>query len=197
MTKEIRTLVQLLLRDAEGDMSALREGLDQTPDRFLRAWDEYTHGYRFDDQSVANLLTTFEDGVQQEGQIIVQTNIPVYSLCEHHLAPFFGVVHIAYIPHKRIVGLSKLKRLVDVYAKRLQVQERLTDQIAHALQMHLNSVAVGVVIQCRHLCMEMRGIRTPGTVTTTSAMHGLFRHDSAARAELLTLMRLSGAAAPI
>lgn len=166
-----------------------RGGLLETPKRFVAAWGDYSMGYRYTEDDVAALLKTFEDGGEACDDMVVQTNIPVYSHCEHHLAPFFGVAHIAYIPNGRIVGLSKFSRLVDVYAKRLQVQERLTNQIAEALQTHLKPKGVAVVLQCRHLCMEARGVRQQGTSTTTSAMKGVFREDQAVRDELMRLIK--------
>lgn len=163
-----------------------RPGLVETPKRFLGAWAEWTSGYRTDPKSV---LKTFEDGAERVDEMVVVRDIPVYSQCEHHLAPFFGVAHVAYIPNGKIVGLSKLPRLVDVFAKRLQVQERLTNQVADALVEHLAPKGVGVVVECRHLCMESRGIRKVGSTTVTSAMRGALMSNPAARAELMSLVR--------
>jgi GTP cyclohydrolase I len=162
-----------------------REGLRETPSRFSKAWAAWTEGYKINPASV---LKSFEDGSQDYDQMLVQKNIPVYSHCEHHLAPFFGIAHVAYIPSKRIVGLSKLSRLVDVFAHRLQVQERMTVQIARALDEALNPKGVAVVVECRHMCMESRGVRRQGAVTKTSALHGLFRDSAAVRAEFLALI---------
>ena len=125
-----------------------RGGLVETPRRFLRAWEHYTSGYGVDP---AEVLKTFEDGAEQCDELVLVKDIPVYSHCEHHLAPFFGVAHVGYIPAGRIVGLSKLSRLVDVFARRLQVQERLTNQIADALNTALQPAGVAVVLQCRHI----------------------------------------------
>ena len=161
-----------------------RPGLRDTPRRLERAWQHWMSGYK---QDPAELLTVFEDGAEEYNELIVVRGIPVYSHCEHHLAPFFGTATIGYVPDQRIVGLSKLTRLVDVFAKRLQVQERLTRQIADAMMNHLQPIAVGVIIRCRHLCMESRGIRAIGEETTTSAMLGGLLTNSALRNELLAL----------
>lgn len=163
-----------------------RGGLLETPKRFLKAWREYGSGYG---KRAADILKVFEDGAEKCDEMVLIKGIPIYSHCEHHLAPFFGVAHIAYIPNGRIVGLSKLSRLADMFAKRLQVQERLTNQIADALEEHLDPLGVGVVIECRHMCMESRGIQRQGASTVTSAMRGVLRESPAARAELMSLIR--------
>ena len=163
-----------------------RSGLRETPARLTRAWKHWTSGYT---QDPAGLLKTFEDGAEQYNELIVVRNIPIYSHCEHHLAPFFGKATVGYMPNGKIVGLSKLTRLVDCFAKRLQVQERLTIQVANALMEILEPKAVGVVIRCRHLCMESRGIRTPGEETVTSAMLGELQPNLAMRTEFLALAR--------
>jgi GTP cyclohydrolase I len=163
-----------------------RSGLRETPARVEKAWKHWTSGYT---QNPAELLKTFEDGAEQYNELIVVRNIPVYSHCEHHLAPFFGKATIGYMPDGKIVGLSKLTRLMECFAKRLQVQERLTIQVANALMESLQPKAVGVVIRCRHLCMESRGIRTPGEETVTSAMLGELQPNLAMRTEFLGLAR--------
>lgn len=163
-----------------------RPGLRETPARVEKAWKHWTAGYT---QNPAELLKTFEDGAEQYNELIVVRNIPVYSHCEHHLAPFFGKATIGYMPNGKIVGLSKLTRLMECFAKRLQVQERLTIQVANALMESLQPKAVGVVIRCRHLCMESRGIRTPGEETVTSAMLGELQPNLAMRTEFLALAR--------
>ena len=163
-----------------------RPGLIDTPRRMTRAWEHWTSGYR---QDPAQILKTFEDGAEEYNELIVVRSIPVYSHCEHHLAPFFGCATIGYVPDGRIVGLSKLTRLVDCFAKRLQVQERLTNQIANTLMEELRPKAVGVIVRCRHLCMESRGIRTPGEETVTSAMLGELQPNLAMRTEFLELAR--------
>lgn len=163
-----------------------REGLLDTPSRFLDAWKEWTAGYHQDPETV---LKSFEDGAQSYDQMIVLDSIPVQSHCEHHLAPFVGTAAIAYIPHGRIVGLSKLPRLVNIFAKRLQVQERLTCQIADALMTHLKPLGVGVVIRAEHFCMSTRGVHTPGVFTTTSALRGLFMDSLNVREEFLSFVK--------
>lgn len=163
-----------------------REGLRETPARVAKAYREVFAGLHEDPAAV--LEKTFDEGHQE---LVLVRDIPVYSTCEHHLVPFFGHAHIGYIPNAdgRVTGLSKLARLVDMFAKRPQVQERLTKQVADALVEKLNPQAVIVVIECEHLCMAMRGIRKPGAVTTTSAVRGGFQTNAASRAEALTLIR--------
>ena len=163
-----------------------RPGLQETPARVVKAWKHWTSGY---DQDPASVLKAFEDGAEQYNELIVVRNIPVYSHCEHHLAPFFGKATVGYMPDGKIVGLSKLTRLVECFSKRLQVQERLTIQVANALMEHLGAKAVGVVIRCRHLCMESRGIKTSGEETVTSAMLGELQPNLAMRTEFLDLAR--------
>jgi GTP cyclohydrolase I len=163
-----------------------RAGLVETPSRVAKAWKHWTAGYA---QNPAECLKVFEDGVEEYNELIVVRGIPVYSHCEHHLAPFFGKATIGYVPNGKMVGLSKLTHLVDCFSKRLQVQERLTTQIASALMTHLEPKAVGVVIRCRHLCMESRGIRTQGEETITSAMLGELLTNLGLRTEFLALER--------
>jgi GTP cyclohydrolase IA len=163
-----------------------RSGLRETPLRVAKAWKHWTSGYQ---QDPGEVLKVFSDGAEQYNELIVVRGIPVYSHCEHHLAPFFGSATIGYTPNGKIVGLSKLTRLVDCFAKRLQVQERLTIQIAEALMTHMQPLSVGVVIRCRHLCMESRGIRTPGEETVTSAMLGELQTNLGLRTEFLALAR--------
>jgi GTP cyclohydrolase I len=163
-----------------------RPGLRETPDRVAKAWHHWTSGYNQDPNEI---LKVFEDGAENYNELIVVRGIPVYSHCEHHLAPFFGFATIGYTPAGKIVGLSKLTRLVDCFAKRLQVQERLTIQVANALTEHLQPRAVGVVIRCRHMCMESRGIRTPGEETITSALTGELHTNLGLRTEFFALAR--------
>lgn len=163
-----------------------RGGLAETPSRVAKAWKEWCSGY---DQDPGDILKTFEDGAEGVDEMIVVKNIPFYTHCEHHMAPFFGTATIAYLPNKKIVGLSKLSRLLDIYAKRLQVQERLGCQVADAIMEHLDALGCGVVIIARHLCMESRGICKQGSETTTSALRGIFKDDPAVRAEFLALAR--------
>lgn len=161
-----------------------------TPKRFLAAWLHWTGGYEWDPEK---MLRTFSDGAEDYDELVFQGNIPTFSLCEHHLAPFFGLTHIAYIPHGKIVGLSKLIRLVDIFSRRLQVQERLTNQIADSVNSCLQPLGVGVVIQCRHMCMESRGVQKMGTVTVTSAMRGAIKDEPSARAEFLQFVQSASA----
>jgi len=165
---------------------AKRGGLAETPMRFLKAWKHFTSGY---DANVEDVLKVFEDGAEKVDEMVLVKNIPLYSQCEHHMVPFFGVAHIAYIPNGKIVGLSKLSRVTDIYARRLQVQERLTNQIADALEKHLNPKGVAVVLECRHLCMEARGISQQGSTTITSAMRGVFRESVQTRNEFMGLIK--------
>jgi GTP cyclohydrolase I len=151
-----------------------------------KALQERFGGYKM---NPADVLKVFEDGAERCDQMVVVSSIPVYSKCEHHLEDIFGVAHIGYIPDGKVVGLSKLARVCEIFARRAQVQERLTNQIADALQDNLNPKGVGVVLECRHMCMEARGVRTPGTTTTTSALRGDMLTDAATRAEFLSLVR--------
>jgi GTP cyclohydrolase I len=173
---------QRLLRHIGEDPS--RQGLHETPDRIDRAWQQWTSGYG---QDPAEILKVFEDGAQQYNELVVVRGIPVYSHCEHHLAPFFGFATVGYTPNGRIIGLSKMKRLVDCFAKRLQVQERLTMQIAEALMEHVQPLSAGVIIRCRNMSMERRGIQVPGQETVTSALLGEMRTNLALRTEFLAL----------
>jgi GTP cyclohydrolase IA len=161
-----------------------REGLVETPARVARAYGEFFAGLSVDPADV--LAKTFE--IEHEEMILVR-DIEVYSMCEHHLVPFHGVAHVGYIPGRdgRVTGLSKLARLVEMYARRPQVQERLTTQVADALCTHLGAQGVIVVVECEHLCMSMRGIRKPGSRTITSAVRGQLR-DPATRAEAMALL---------
>ena len=163
-----------------------RGGLLDTPKRVAKAWDHWSSGYKVD---IPTLLKTFEDGADGCDEMVVVKDIPFYTHCEHHMAPFFGTATIAYIPDGRIVGLSKLPRVVNAFARRLQVQERLTNQIADAIQTNLHPKGVGVVIRARHLCMESRGIQQQGHHTITSALRGVMRESAEARAEFLDLAR--------
>lgn len=162
-----------------------REGLRDTPKRFLKAWKEWARGY---DGNAEDILKTFEDGAENCGdEFVIVRDVPIISKCEHHLADITGVAHIGYIPNGRIVGLSKLARLADLFARRLQVQERLTNQIANALVEHLSPKGVGVVIHAAHACMSTRGVNVQGSITTTSAMRGVCLTKPEARAEFLAL----------
>lgn len=167
-----------------------REGLRDTPARVVKAWREWFAGYTTDPDS---LFKVFEDGApgQSNDQMVLETNIPVFSWCEHHMAPIVGFAHIAYIPQQKIVGLSKLARVADAYARRLQVQERLTNQIADCIQRNLDPVGVGVVITAEHFCMCTRGVKLTGVKTTTSALRGAMLDELGARAEFFNLISMT------
>jgi GTP cyclohydrolase I len=158
-----------------------RQGLQGTPERVHRMYTELTAGYHVDPQRLIN--DAIFDVAYSE--MVIVKDIPFYSLCEHHLLPFFGTAAVAYIPRGRVIGLSKVPRVVEMYARRLQVQERLTQQIADFLQDNLDPQGVGVVMEATHLCAVMRGVRKPGTIMTTSAVLGLFRTRDRTRAEFL------------
>jgi GTP cyclohydrolase I len=161
-----------------------REGLRRTPERFEKAFRYLTSGYRQDPEK---LLNGAMFSVCYDNMVVVK-DIELYSLCEHHLLPFFGKCHVAYIPNKKVVGLSKIARLVNMYARRLQIQERLTSQIAKAIQDKLSPEGVGVVIEARHLCMVMRGVEKQHSSAMTSAMLGAFRENKQTRDEFLSLI---------
>jgi GTP cyclohydrolase IA len=161
-----------------------REGLRRTPERFEKAFRYLTSGYRQDPEK---LLNGAMFSVCYDNMVVVK-DIELYSLCEHHLLPFFGKCHVAYIPNKKVVGLSKIARLVNMYARRLQIQERLTSQIAKAIQDRLSPEGVGVVIEARHLCMVMRGVEKQHSSAMTSAMLGAFRENKQTRDEFLSLI---------
>lgn len=163
-----------------------REGLLETPARVLKAWKFWTQGYSM---NAASILKVFEDGADGCDQMVVRKNIPFHSKCEHHLADIFGVVHLAYIPRGKIVGLSKLDRLVTMYSRRLQVQERMTTQIADALQTNLNPIGVGVWVSARHMCIESRGVQHADSTTITTALRGAMLDEPATRSEFLALCR--------
>ena len=165
------------------DPNPNRPGLKETPERVAKAWQHWCGGYSVD---VDDLFKTFDDGAERYDQMVSVRNIPFYSHCEHHLAPFFGVATISYIPKDRIVGLSKLSRVLSAYSRRLQVQERLTVQIADALQQNLKPQGVGVYIRARHLCMESRGIQQQGHDTVTTSLQGCYSREPA-KSEFLAL----------
>ena len=161
-----------------------REGLQKTPERASKAMHFLTHGYRLNPKKIL-LSAMFKEDYKQ---MVIVKDIEVYSLCEHHLLPFLGKAHIAYIPNGYIVGLSKIPRVVEAYARRLQVQERLTTEIRDCIQETLNPLGVAVVIECAHLCMQMRGIQKQNSVTTTSAFTGEFLKDTT-RSEFINLIK--------
>lgn len=180
--KEIETSIGDLLTYLGED--ANREGLQRTPYRVAKMYEFLTRGYREDVKKVVN------DAVFAEKykEMVMVKDIDFFSLCEHHMLPFYGRCHVAYIPNGKIIGLSKLPRIVEVFARRLQVQERMTQQIAETLYECLKPEGVGVVVEARHLCMMMRGVEKQNSYATTSAMTGVFRTDSKTRGEFLTLI---------
>ncbi len=180
---ELRNLVEQILVSLGEDPS--REGLLRTPERVDQSLRFLTKGYL---ENVDEVLNGALFSVKYDEMVVVR-DIDFFSLCEHHLLPFYGKCHVAYIPHERVVGLSKIPRLVEVFSRRLQVQERLTVQIAETLMDKLNPQGVAVVVEARHLCMMMRGVETPNAVAVTSSMHGVFLSQQQTREEFLTLIR--------
>jgi GTP cyclohydrolase IA len=179
MEEQIRHILKALGEDPD------REGLVKTPHRMAQALTFLTQGYRMDPKQVINDALFTED----YEEMILQKDIDFFSLCEHHLLPFFGKAHVAYIPHHKIVGISKLARLVDVYARRLQVQERLTNQIANTIMERLDPLGAAVVIEAEHLCMRMRGVEKQNSIIITSTLLGAFRTREETRNEFMTLIR--------
>ena len=179
---EMERLIGQLLENIGEDPQ--REGLLRTPHRVAKAYEFLTKGYREDIKTVLN------DAIFNEkySEMVIVKDIDFFSMCEHHMLPFFGRAHVAYIPNGKIVGLSKIPRIVEVFARRLQVQERLTQQIAETLYEALNPEGVGVVVEARHMCMMMRGVEKQNSVATTSAMLGTFRDDVKTRGEFLNLI---------
>jgi GTP cyclohydrolase I len=180
---EVREAIRTLIRWAGDDPD--REGLLDTPRRVARAWREYARGYVED--PAAHLSRTFEE-VGGYDEIVLLKDIPFQSHCEHHMAPIIGKASIAYLPKDKVVGISKLARVLHGFARRLQVQERLTAQVADTIWEHLQPKAVAVVIEASHACMSARGVNTPGVMMTTSRMMGTFREDERSRREVLALM---------
>ena len=181
--KDVADAIRTLIRWAGDDPS--REGLLDTPNRVARAWREYCGGY--DEDPSSHLARTFEE-VGGYHNLVLLKDIPFQSHCEHHMAPIIGTAHIAYMPTDRVVGISKLARVLNGYARRLQVQERLTAQVAKCIWEHLKPHGVAVVIQASHGCMTARGVRTPGVGMTTSHLMGCFLDDQSSRKEVLGLM---------
>jgi GTP cyclohydrolase I len=179
MIKANRTVLELI-----GGEDADREGLIKTPERVAKAMQFMTQGYKMDAKKILDSAKFKED----VSEMVIVKDIELYSMCEHHLLPFFGKAHIAYIPNGYIAGLSKLARVVDVYARRLQVQERMTTQVLAAIKESLNPLGVAVVIEAKHLCMMMRGVQKQNSLTTTSAFDGEFLNNHITRNEFLKLI---------
>jgi GTP cyclohydrolase IA len=178
LAEHYKGIIKLLGEDVN------REGLMKTPERMSKAMQYLTHGYQLDAVSILN-SAKFKEEVSE---MVIVKDIELFSMCEHHLIPFFGKAHIAYIPNGYITGLSKLARVVDVYSRRLQVQERLTTEILKAIKESLNPMGVAVVIEAKHLCMMMRGVQKQNSVTTTSAFDGEFLNNHVTRNEFLKLI---------
>lgn len=161
-----------------------RKGLEETPERVLRSYDELFSGYK---QDIKSLFTVFDaDGYDQ---IIICKNIEFYSMCEHHILPFIGKAHVAYIPEEKIIGLSKLARLVDAFSRRLQIQERIGEQVTEAIETYLKPLGSACIIEAEHFCMRMRGVNKQNSTMVTSSMKGVFMDKPAARAELMSLLK--------
>ena len=184
INKQIKDLTKKLLDEIGEDPS--RQGLIKTPHRVSKSWSFLTKGYN---QDINNIINNAIFDEEYDEMVLVK-DIEYFSLCEHHLLPFFGHAHVAYIPNGKIVGLSKIPRIVDLYSRRLQVQERLTQEIAHSLDSVLSPKGVAVVIEGQHMCMQMRGVQKTSASMTTSHMVGLFREDSKTRKEFLNLVNL-------
>src|ERR1700760_3506 len=178
----IRAIIKLIGEDPE------REGLRKTPERYEKALKFLTSGYH---QNAEHLLNGATFSVAYDQMVIVK-DIEFFSLCEHHLLPFFGKCHVAYLPNQKVIGLSKVARLVNMFARRLQIQERLTSQVAQAIEEKVGPQGVGVIIEARHLCMQMRGVEKQHGKAVTSAMLGAFRHNRETREEFLSLVKQRG-----
>ncbi len=187
-SKEDKTAALVREMLAELGENPNREGLLETPGRVSRAFKYFTRGYQM---SVEDVIANAVFKEHQE-EMVVLRDVDFYSLCEHHMVPFFGKCHIAYLPKEHIIGLSKLARIVEVYARRLQVQERMTREIAYAINDHLDPHGVAVVIEAQHLCMMMRGVEKQNSVATTSTMLGTFKENEASRLEFLSFIKRSG-----
>jgi len=184
INKKIENLTKELLNEIGEDSN--REGLLKTPYRVAKSWDFLTQGYKTDLESLVNKAIFHED----YDEMVLIKDIEYYSLCEHHLLPFFGRAHVAYIPNGKIIGLSKIPRIVDLFSRRLQVQERMTQEIADTLNNVLNPRGVAVVVEGQHMCMQMRGVQNKNSYASTSHMLGIFREDSKTRKEFLNLVDL-------
>lgn len=182
--KKLQEITKLLLSEIGEDPT--REGLINTPERVAKAWDFFSQGYRANVEEIVNGAIFEEDC----SEMVVVRDIEFFSMCEHHMIPFFGRCHVGYLPNKKIIGLSKIPRIVDAFSQRLQVQERLTSQIAETLMDVLDPIGVGVVMEGRHLCMQMRGVEKQNSFATTSSMLGQFRESPETRSEFLSIIRM-------
>ncbi len=179
---KIKEITKSLLQEIGEDPN--REGLIKTPARVAKAWDFFSQGYKADIQEIVNDAIFDEDC----SEMVVVRDIEFFSMCEHHMIPFFGRCHVGYLPNNKIIGLSKIPRIVDAFSQRLQVQERLTTQVAETLMGILDPKGVGVVMEGRHLCMQMRGVEKQNSLATTSAMLGQFRKSAETRSEFLSII---------
>ena len=179
MEKEYKSIIEQLGENAS------REGLLKTPERVAKSMKFLTSGYDINPDDLINQAIFHEE----YSEMVLVKNIDIYSLCEHHMLPFFGKAHVAYIPNGKIVGLSKIPRVIDAYSRRLQVQERLTIEIRDCIQRTLEPKGVAVVIECCHMCMQMRGVQKQNSVTTTSAFTGLFMNNESTRKEFINLVQ--------
>jgi GTP cyclohydrolase I len=182
--KKLQEITKLLLSEIGEDPT--REGLINTPERVAKAWDFFSQGYRANVEEIVNGAIFEEDC----SEMVVVRDIEFFSMCEHHMIPFFGRCHVGYLPNKKIIGLSKIPRIVDAFSQRLQVQERLTNQIAETLLDILDPIGVGVIMEGRHLCMQMRGVEKQNSFATTSSMLGQFRESPETRSEFLSIIRM-------
>tara|TARA_B100001029_G_C15022775_1_gene431664 strand:+ start:571 stop:1137 length:567 start_codon:yes stop_codon:yes gene_type:complete len=181
--KTIENLTEKLLENIGEDPK--REGLLRTPQRVAKAWDFFSQGYRLNINDIIN-NAIFDENCSE---MVVVRNIEFFSMCEHHMVPFFGRAHVGYLPNGKVIGLSKIPRIVDMFSKRLQLQERLTSQVASTLEKVLNPIGVAVVMEGRHLCMQMRGVQKQNSYTSTSAMLGQFRKSAETRSEFLSIIK--------
>jgi len=183
--KKIENLTTQLLKEIGEDPS--REGLLKTPSRVSKAWSFFSGGYNQDLDKIINNAVFNEDATD----MVVVRDVEFFSLCEHHLIPFFGRAHVAYLPNGKVVGLSKIPRIIDMFSRRLQVQERLTRQIAETVKEILDPIGVAVIMEGQHMCMQMRGVEKQNSLTTTSSMLGKFRESDRTRAEFLSIIGLN------
>ncbi len=182
MIENIKQITHQLIEEIGEDPS--RDGLIRTPERVAKSWKFFSQGYKANIEEIVN-QAIFEDDCSE---MVIVRDIEFFSMCEHHMIPFFGRCHVGYLPNKKVIGLSKIPRIVDVFSRRLQIQERLTGQIAKTIEDLLNPIGVGVVMEGRHLCMQMRGVEKQNSFATTSAMLGQFRDSVETRNEFLSII---------